>query len=99
MRSIALRAVIVAALGWTVAATSGRPQPADPPAKPIGPLAAIFDAFQSHELVSISSHHGNEQVNAFELALIRDRRFLGTVNDIVAEFGNARYQDLVDRFV
>jgi hypothetical protein len=31
--------------------------------------------------------------------LIRDHRFSATVNDIVVEFGNARYQGLMDRFV
>lgn len=43
--------------------------------------------------------HGNEQGHAFRLALIRDRRFAASVNDIVVEFGSARYQDLMDRFV
>ena len=42
---------------------------------------------------------GNEQCHAFRLSLIRDPRFTGAVNDIVVEFGNARYQDLMDRFV
>jgi uncharacterized iron-regulated protein len=43
--------------------------------------------------------HGNEQGHTFRLALIRDPRFASTVNDIVVEFGSARYQDLMDRFV
>jgi hypothetical protein len=33
------------------------------------------------------------------MALIRDPRFVAVVNDIVVEFGNSRYQDLMDRFV
>src|SRR5205823_2314544 len=37
--------------------------------------------------------------SAFRLSLIRDPRFAATVNDIVVEFGNAHYQDLMDRFV
>jgi hypothetical protein len=43
--------------------------------------------------------HGNEQGHAFRLALIRDSRFAATVNDIVVECGNAKYQDVMDRFV
>ena len=43
--------------------------------------------------------HGNEQAHAFRLALIRDPRFAAIVNDIVVECGNARYQDIMDRFV
>ena len=35
----------------------------------------------------------------FRLALIRDARFPAIVNDIVVEFGTARYQDVIDRFV
>ena len=31
--------------------------------------------------------------------MIRDPRFAATVNDIVVECGNARYQDVIDRFV
>jgi hypothetical protein len=33
------------------------------------------------------------------MSLIRDPRFTATVNDIVVEWGNARYQDRLDRFV
>ena len=29
---------------------------------------------------------------------MRDRRFSETVNDIVVEFGSARYQEVMDRF-
>jgi hypothetical protein len=43
--------------------------------------------------------HGNEQGHSFRLSLIRDSRFAGIVDDIVVECGNARYQDLMDRFV
>ena len=43
--------------------------------------------------------HDNEQGHAFRLSLIRDPRFATTVNDIVVECGNFRYQDLMDRFV
>ena len=69
------------------------------PAVPVKPIAAILDAFRSHSLVTMSSHHGNEQINAFEISLIRDPRFAAAVNDIVVEFGSAKYQDLIDRFV
>jgi hypothetical protein len=31
--------------------------------------------------------------------LIRNRRFAATVNDIVVEFGSARYRSVMDRFV
>src|SRR6266516_2044135 len=70
------------------------------PAVPIEPTAAILDAFRSHRVVMLGEGaHGNEQGHAFRLSLIRDPSFNLTVNDVVVECGNARYQDLMDRFV
>jgi hypothetical protein len=69
-------------------------------ALPADPIAGIVEAFQSHTIVALGEGiHGNEQGHAFRLSLVRDRRFAATVNDIVVEFGNARYQDVMDRFV
>ena len=70
------------------------------PAVPIEPVTGILEMFKTHDVVALSEgSHGNEQGHAFRLALIRDRRFPATVNDIVVEFGNALYQDVIDRFV
>ena len=69
------------------------------PAVPLEPIAAIVDAFRSHDIVALDEgNHGNEQGHAFRLSLIRDERFSRTVNDIVVEVGSARYQDVMDRF-
>src|SRR5580700_9329662 len=57
-------------------------------AVPIRPIPAILDAFRSHAIVALGDDHGNEQLHAFRLALIRNPRFADTVNDIVVEFGN-----------
>ena len=70
-----------------------------PRAVPVEPIGAILDAFRSHAIVALGEGlHGNEQGHAFRLTLIRDPRFAVTVNDIVVECGNAKYQDLMDRF-
>jgi hypothetical protein len=66
---------------------------------PRDPIAAIKEAFKTHQLVAVGDNHGNLQVHAFRLALIRDARLAGVFNDIVVEFGNSRYQDLMDRFI
>ena len=94
--------VIVALL--CVAATDGLAdaQRATPgiPAVPIEPVTGILEMFKTHDVVALSEgSHGNEQGHAVRLALIRDPRFSAAVNDIVVEFGNARYQDVIDRFV
>jgi hypothetical protein len=72
---------------------------ARPDAKPVDPVGAILDAFRTHPLVAVADAHGNEQVHAFRLALIRDPRLAGIVNDVVVEFGTARYQDVIDQFI
>lgn len=81
---------------------SGVPNGAQPPtpAVPIDPIGAIVDAFGSRRVVALSEGmHGNEQGLAFLLALIRDPRFARRVTDIVLEGPNARYQDVMDRYV
>jgi erythromycin esterase-like protein len=100
-------AVLIAALLCAPAprANAGRPPTAPEVSAPgalipVEPIAAILDAFQTHPIVALGEGpHGNEQGHAFRLALIRDPRFAATVTDIVVEFGSARYQALMDRFV
>jgi hypothetical protein len=66
----------------------------------IEPIAAIIKAFQSHPVVALGEgEHNNEQGHAFRLALIRDPRFAAIVNDIVVEFGSARYQSICDQYI
>jgi hypothetical protein len=81
-------------------APSGRPQVQAKPALPVEAIGGIVGAFRTHQLVGLSEGpHGNIEGHRFRLSLIRDPRFSATVNDIVVEFGSARYQDLMDRFV
>lgn len=97
------RVLLIVAL-LCAAATNGPAdaQPAIPgnPAVPIDPITGILEMFKTHDVVALSEgSHGNEQGHAFRLALIRDPRFAAAVDDIVVEFGNAHYQDVIDRFV
>jgi hypothetical protein len=74
--------------------------PVTKPAVPLDPVEGILAAFKSHQVVALGEgDHNNEQGHAVRLSLIRDPRFAETVNDIVVEFGNSRYQDLMDRYV
>jgi hypothetical protein len=96
---------ISAALVGTVAtAALLRAQASEAPSKPAvpaEPIAAILDAFRSHAIVALGNaeFRGNEQGHNFQVSLIRDPKFTASVNDVVVEFGNARYQDVIDRFV
>ena len=69
------------------------------PLVPADAIAGVTDAFQSHDVVALPDAHGNAESHAFRLALIRDPRLSANVDDIVIRLGNARYQDLVDRYV
>ena len=69
------------------------------PATPVDPIAAFIEAFRTHNVVTLTDPHGNVQVQAFLLSLVRDPRLPEAVNDIVIETASARYQDAIDRFV
>lgn len=70
------------------------------PATANDPITGLLDAFKSHDVVALcDGGHGCEQAYAFRIALIRDPRFPGLVNDIVVESGNSLYQSIMDRFI
>jgi hypothetical protein len=70
-------------------------------AVPQPPVAGLVDAFRDHAIVALTegAEHGDLRGHDFRVSLVKDPRFTETVNDIVVEFGNARYQDVIDRFV
>ena len=68
-------------------------------ATPVDPIAAIVEAFRTHNVVTLTDPHGNVQIQSFVLSLVRDPRFPDAANDIVIETASARYQDALDRFV
>jgi hypothetical protein len=68
-------------------------------AAPVNAIDGVLAAFETHTIVALPDAHGSSQAHAFLLSLVRDPRFVRTVDDIVVEFGNARYQEVADRFV
>jgi len=76
---------------------TAQPQPLRP-AMPIEPISAIVQQFKSHALVALGDNEASVQGSDFRIKLVRDPRLAVVVNDVVVEFGNSRYQDLVDRF-
>jgi hypothetical protein len=89
-------AVVVAFL-LTASSSSQAPPPTL--AVPLEPISAILEAFKTHQIVALGEPHAIEQAHEFRLSLIRDPRFSRIVNDIAFECGNARYQDVMDRFI
>ena len=82
----------LAAVTLVMAAQAPAPVPA--PA-----IDGVIKALQSHQLVAITDPHGNAGMRDFLRRLVADPRFADTVNDIVLEIGNARYQPIVDDYV
>jgi hypothetical protein len=68
------------------------------PAVPIDPVAAILEAFSSHQVVTFPGGFGASRRAVLD-RLLRDPRFPLAANDIVVEFGSARYQDAMDRYI
>src|SRR5688572_4797426 len=92
-----------AALTLAALSLAGRPAaqaPGGTPLKPVDPVEAIIDAFGAHDIVALDEgRHRNEQAHRLRLRLVRHPSFAGRVNDIVVEFGNARYQAVMDRYL
>jgi hypothetical protein len=62
-------------------------------------VPAVLDLFEQYSIVALSEgDHNNQKGHEFRLALVRDPRFGRLVNDVVVEFGNSRYQAVMDRF-
>lgn len=68
-------------------------------ATPEPAIPAILKAFETYEVVAMPAAHGEKDIDDFILSLIRDPRFPATVNDIVVECGNSRYQATLDRYI
>jgi hypothetical protein len=62
-------------------------------------IPAILKVFETFEVVGITAGHGEKDIDDFILSLIRDPRFPASVNDIVVECGNVRYQPVLDRYI
>ena len=62
-------------------------------------LPAILKLFQTFEVVGMQAAHEEKDVDDFILSLLRDPRFSESVNDIVVECGNVRYQPMLDRYI
>ena len=71
---------------------------ADAP-RPENAVTAIRSALQKYSLVGLGELHRNPQQHDFIHSLLNDRGFLSAATDIVVEFGNAKYQAVVDDYV
>src|SRR5689334_9187287 len=86
------------ALVFGLSSVIAQSPPVPRPAVPVPAAKVIIDAFRSHDIVAIPDAHGNGAIHLLNLSLIRNPQVDAVVDDIVVEFGNAKYQDILDRF-
>jgi outer membrane protein OmpA-like peptidoglycan-associated protein len=94
LRNSAAAVVIVSGSLAGLAGCAGKRGPDIQPA-----VAFLASAVQRHSLVAIGEHHGSTETRDLLAALLRHPNVPGTVNDIVVEFGNARYQGAMDAYI
>jgi len=87
----AIWCVVVCSLAQTMPAQDSAAQ---------DPVHGIVELFQTYRIVMLGEMvHGGRQQFELLYQLIAAPGFTGRVNDIVLEFGNTRYQDVVDRYI
>jgi hypothetical protein len=67
--------------------------------KPQNALKFILDVLRRFPLVAIGDRHGLQELHDFLTALLFHPDLPNQLTDVVVEFGNARHQELADRFV
>lgn len=92
-----LRAVIV-----PVASAADGPARVLPPGDEPHPevaTGAIAAAMDDYPIVALGESHNLREAGEFYRQLISDRAFQAVADSIVVEFGNARYQSVIDHYV
>ncbi|MDV6253046.1 hypothetical protein [Vibrio sp. EA2] len=59
----------------------------------------IMQAFEKHNLVAIGDYHWNDAFVRYATELVSKPEFSEQVNHIVVEFGNAKYQSVLDDYL
>jgi hypothetical protein len=89
--------IILIVSGSVSASGVGQSGSAEPkPSKAVEGLIEVFDRFP---LVALGEVHGSRTQHQFIASLIKHPSFANRVKDIVVEFGNAKYQPIMDRYL
>ena len=67
--------------------------------QPLDGVPGVLAAFDQAPIVALGELHRVQEMADFIVALLHHPRFPTIAQAIVVEFGNARHQGLVDRFV
>ena len=69
------------------------------PMLPRPAVRAVVELFRDYPVVVFAESHGNHEEHEFLHRLIADPAFADAADDVAIEWGNARYQPLVDRYL
>ena len=97
LRASAAGVGVVSVAGVAAAGASGRVEHTASEAPSVND--AVLKAFKSHRLVGLGEAHGLQEHHDVLQRLLTDPRIADVVDDVVVEFGNALYQDTLDRFI
>jgi hypothetical protein len=67
--------------------------------RPREAIGGILAALDHYPLVALGERHLLQEMHDLLTALLRRPELPGKITDIVVEFGNARFQELADRFI
>ena len=67
--------------------------------RPKNAVESILETFDKYPVVALAEAHRLQQEHDLITSLIQHPAFPASVNDIVVEFGNALYQDILDRYI
>lgn len=59
----------------------------------------VLGAFKKYNIVALDEPHWDEVASQFRIDLVHQPGFASTVNEIVFECGNSRYQKVLDRYI
>ena len=93
-------AAYVGAVRGTDPSTSRTPRSdGGQPAAPVSAVEFMLDAFERYPVVALGEAHSMQEEHDVITSLLQHPAFPTMINDIVVEFGNALYQEVVDRYV
>jgi hypothetical protein len=64
-----------------------------------GIVESVMQAFDTADIVALGEAHRRKQDSDLRIALIRRPEFAHKIRNIVVEFGNARYQPVLDTYI
>ena len=90
---------MAAPAAYAAARAGANPGAGNDPAPDADAAGALLRAFDRVPVVALGEAHGLLEEHAVIDAVLRHPDFPTKANDVVVEFGNARYQDRVDRYL